>query len=139
MSRKEEIQVIYIAPKCQEKRVIQVMPLLTNVKKRGKSRLCHCSQMSRKEGNPGYAIAHKCQEKREFRLCHCSQISRKKENPDLVIVHTCQEKSEIQVMPLLTNVMKRGKSRSLHTVSNLFTIHNLWILIEDVQILSHLQ
>ena len=59
------------------------MILLTNIKKRGKSRLFHCSHMSRKEGNPGHDIAHKCQEKRE-----------------------------IQVIPLLTNVNKRGKSRS---------------------------
>ena len=67
--------------------------------------------MSKKEGNPGYAIAHKCQEKREFGLCNFSQMSRKEGNPGYANAHKCQEKRENQVMPLLTNVKKRGKSR----------------------------
>ena len=70
---------------------IQVMPLLTKVKKRG---------------NPGDAIAHECQEKREFRLCNCSQMSRKEENPGYAIAHKCQEKRENLIMPLLTNAKK---------------------------------
>ena len=69
------------------------MSLLINVKKRGKSRLFHCSQMSRKEGNPGYVIAHK---------------SQKEEKTGYVIAHKCQEKREIQITPLLTNVKKEG-------------------------------
>ena len=85
--------------------------LLANVKKRGKSRLCFCLQMSRKEGNPGYAIAHKCQENREFSLYNCSQMSRKEGNPGFAIAYKCQEKRENKVMPFLTNVKKRGKSR----------------------------
>ena len=70
MSRKEEIQVMSLLTNVK-KEGIQVMSLLTNVKKKGKSRLSHCSQMSRKEGNPGHAIAHKCQENREIQVTAC--------------------------------------------------------------------
>ena len=74
--KKREISGYGIAHKCQEKKEIQIKSLLTNVKKRllanvkkrGKSWLCHCLQMSRKEGNLGYAIARKCQEKREIQI-----------------------------------------------------------------------
>ena len=84
MSRKEGNPNYSIAHRCQEKRKIQVMLLLTNFKK---------------DGTPGYAIAQKRQ---------------KDENRGYVIAHKCQEKGDIQVMPLLTNVNLRGKSRLCH-------------------------
>ena len=76
---------------------IQVMSLLTNVKKKGKSRLSHCSQMSRKEGNPGYAINQKCQEKRKIQGMALLTNVKKREISCYAITHKSQEKREIQI------------------------------------------
>ena len=93
-----------------KKRKIQVLSLLINVKKRGKSRFCHHSHISKKEGNTEYAIAHKCEPNREIQIT--------------VIAH---------------NVKKREKFRLLHVFSYLSTKYMLLILVEGVSILRRLQ